>query len=109
MPADAYTSYHIANLREISRSVDSDMVAWRNTVHLPATPDTAIAVVQDSATCSRGLAAYNKAIADTSVSSIYLIRVGRTFVASNPKLRAGEFVQHFVFDSAFVLRSQFMK
>jgi hypothetical protein len=54
------------------------------------------------------LAAYNAAVGDTFVMSLYLIRVGSTYVGSNPKLRVGEFVQHFVFDSAFALQSQYM-
>ena len=110
MPMDGYANYHIANLRSIVTSTKPTAIAWRNNVHLPAVSDTAVAIVADSITCARGLVAYNAAIADTTVTSLYLIRVGSTtFVASNPKLKAGEFVQHFVFDSAFRLRSQYFK
>jgi len=92
MAADAYTRFHVASLREIVRSTDPDTVEWRTTIQLPAASDSSVVVVSDSATCARGLAAYNSVISDTTVTSLYLIRVSTVFVASNPKLRAGEFV-----------------
>jgi hypothetical protein len=109
MPADTYTSSQIAHLRSVVTSTNSTAIAWRNIVHLPAVADTAVVVVSDSITCASGLAAYNAAIEDTVVTSLYLMRVGSIYVGSNPNLRVGEFVQNFVFDSGFVLRSQYMR
>lgn len=105
---DSYATGEVSSFRNIVRSSDPDTVAWRNVVHLPAAADTDVVAVSDSTTCARGLAAYNSALSDTTVSSVYLIRVSTSYVASNPQLRTGEYVQHFVFDSAFVLRSQIM-
>ena len=107
--SDSYTAYQVANLRAIATATNPAAIAWRERVHLPAAPDTAVMVVSDSTTCARGLAAYNKAILDTTVSSLYLIRVGTAYVGSNPKLRVGEFVQLVVFDSSFALQSVYLK
>jgi hypothetical protein len=107
--SDAYTTHDIAYLREINASSDPDYVRFRERAGLPVVPDSAIQVLADSTKCAQALATYNAEMQGAGALGVYVIRVGPTYVASNPQFRTGEFAQHIVMDSAFVLVGIYLK
>jgi hypothetical protein len=108
---DAYTAFQTDYIKTLVTSVDTLNVQIRNRVHLPAVPDTAVVVESDSSRCAQGLVAYNHEanLENGPATTLYLIRVGSTYVASNPSFPAGEYVAQFVFDSAFTYKATYLK
>jgi hypothetical protein len=103
---DEQTESEIAYLRRMTGSTNPLDVAWRQRIPLPAALPSEIALVSDSATCARALTAYNTRANEegVSVTGVYVIAVKDMYVVSNPQLKAGEFLLHYVFDSAFTFR-----
>ena len=110
-PADTYSAHHISYLKGIVTSTETKAVQWRTMVHLPAVADSAVVLVSDSTTCAQGLTAYNNlpGFSDGPATSLYLIRVGPSFVASNPLFPSGEYVAQIVFDSTFTYKATYLK
>ena len=77
--------------------------AMRQAWNVPATSDSEIVFVTDSATCAQAAFAHAvRAHTDTILpAAVYLIRAGSTrYIAFNGE-RVGEYLIHFVFDSTF--------
>jgi hypothetical protein len=109
--ADSYSAYQIAALVSITGGTDAKSVAWRQQVSLPAASPSAITLVSDSTVCAQALTALNQTADydDGPATDLYLISVGSTFVASNPKFPDGEWTEQFVFDSTFTYKASYMK
>lgn len=93
-------------LQQAAAETDSDLVAdWAGMGFLPVGADD-IALVTESTVCAAVVKAYNGAAdlnppKDPPVGSLYVIRVGPRYDASDPAVRVGEFVIHRVFDTTF--------
>jgi hypothetical protein len=107
---DSYSDYHIRNLQDIASTTEPYLVEWRERVRLPVVPASEIAFVSDSATCARGVVAYNaRANLEGEIATrVYVLRMGDLYVISNPQYKTGEWVAHFVFDRSFVSRSVYL-
>lgn len=104
---DSYSVDAVDDLRNLMHPAVASDTAFRKRAQLPLVPDTAIALITDSATCAQAVAAYRQIDTTAQVSSMYVIRVGPVFVASNPDAKAGEWIVNYVFDSGFRYISSF--
>lgn len=112
--ADSTSLGRIVALTKMMTSSDSRWVATRNAYALPVVPDTAIAVLTDSAVCARAAAAYNGALptgAQISGRNVYVVRVGATrYVVWDRASVDGlddEYTAVIVFDASFVVLGSF--
>ena len=107
---DAYSAAQITSLIAIAGATSPAGAQWRDSVYLPAVSASSISLVSDSTVCARGLAAFNSAAhKDSAADKVYLFGVGDMYVAANPHFPAGEWVEHFVFDSSFTFKAAYLK
>jgi hypothetical protein len=92
---DSYSDAQIAELQSMASATDSLSVRWRRNVHIPTVTPSAVALVSDSNTCVRALAAFNRATrySDGPATKLYLFSVGDVYVGVNPHFQSGEWVQ----------------
>jgi hypothetical protein len=101
---DVATLDHQHFLRVRAHATTGGHPQWRALVKLPFVGDTTLIVpVTDSATCVRGVRAFNSVVelSDSAVTEIEIIRVDSVYVVSHPLVRSGEFTFRYVFDPAF--------
>lgn len=113
--ADAATAREIRRWQSEMHSTDPDDSLDISHARLRYVPDSAFAVVSDSATCARALAAHNKdagytiaELATADASSVYVIRVGTRYITWNPAFRTGEWVTHVVWSDTFTALSHYL-
>jgi hypothetical protein len=86
-------------------TTDAGNIAWRQSLGLPSIAVAQITLVSDTATCRRGVIAYNSILTADKLSAstaVNLIRYGSTrYVISNPNHVVGEWVHEAVVDTAF--------
>jgi hypothetical protein len=104
---DNYSALVMSELRDVMHPALAADTAFRSMAGLPRVPDTTIALVTDSPTCARAVAAYNQIDTTQHASSMYVIQVDTVYVAFNPDAKAGEWLVNYVFDSAFRYISTF--
>jgi hypothetical protein len=102
---DSASSYWFNSISEVVTGADSLSTELRQLYNLPAVSANDVSVVMDSATCVRAARALGLALSppDTLTQrTVSVIRIGPTrFVVTDSSVRAGEFIAHYVFDSAF--------
>jgi hypothetical protein len=108
---DSYSDAQIAELQSMASATDSLSVRWRRNVHIPTVTPSAVALVSDSDTCVRALAAFNRATrySDGPATKLYLFNVGNVYVGVNPHFQSGEWVQHIIMDSNFGVLTGYLK
>jgi hypothetical protein len=109
--ADSYSVGQIAQLTTITGATNEAGISWREQVHLPAVPASAIALVSDSTICAHALRAFNQAAQfdEGPAPKLYLFSVGNMYVATNPNFPSGEWTQHLVFDSTLTFKAAYLK
>ncbi len=88
----------------IVTGTDSLAAATRSAYQLPAVAASNVSVVTTSSTCTQAGAAYHAAVTPPGTPAVsrtlVVIKVGSTrYVVVDPNQRAGEFLEHEVFDS----------
>jgi hypothetical protein len=114
-PADSVSAREIARWQTKMHSTSADDSLDIAHAQLPYVPDTAFAVVADSATCATALTAHNSdaeynstELASTAAASVYVVRVGSRYITWNPDFRTGEWITHTVWNSSFVALSHYL-
>jgi len=112
-PADARSTRFVADLRIIAGSTGS---AWRDTraeLQIPHTDSTTVALVADEKLCRGALSAFNTTLGGEWPArpprSVYLAKVGDTYVAMVPGPPDGSVLVHTVVSSNFEVLSKFAK
>lgn len=101
---DAFSDRQLRGLRALMTTVDSTLIRFREGVHLPLVPDSAVQLVVDDSVCARALATWRAEdpTAYGALSALYVIRAGRgTYDTIDPAGPGGEWSQHIVLDSLF--------
>lgn len=110
---DAFSAAQVARLQELVTSTDSAYIAFRQSVHVPVVPDTAVHLVTDDSVCSRVVQAW--AAADSAlgasppyVAQLYVLSVGPTYVATPARITGlASYHQYVVYDTNFVRLAPF--
>lgn len=104
---DATSAGLISDYLNLQHATDSNHVAFRDTVKMASVPDTAVALVTDTTKCRRAIAVYNHqdSVHSRLSTSLYLVRSGKQYVATDPLGRAGEYTTHVVLDSTLAFIS----
>jgi hypothetical protein len=100
---------YVKNLKRFISSTDSMWVAFRSRIGVSLAPPDSVVTVSDTTVCRSLLNAYN--LVDTTqtspASQIHVVRVQTRYIVTNPLQMAGEFMVHYVFDTAYVFREAF--
>ena len=88
----------------VATSADSEAVASRSSLSIPAVPANQVTLVTDSKTCQKVVNAFASAAGVTATGrSLYIVKVGTIYVAKDPTLKLGDGWWHsMVFDRRFV-------
>jgi hypothetical protein len=104
---DATSAGLIADYLNLQHATDSIDAAFRMGRQIVSVPDTAVALVTDTTKCRRAITVYNHqdSVHHALSTSLYLVRSGKQYVATDPLGRAGEYTTHVVLDSTLAFKS----
>jgi hypothetical protein len=95
-------------IKAVVTRTDVASVRQRNQMKLPKVPASQVRLITDNKVCIRLVAPYNArtVMQDSSGSvapsgKLYVIKVGRVYVANDPVKDAGDFVVYVTLDSKF--------
>jgi hypothetical protein len=100
-------TFLVQRIREVIKNANS--VGKVDSVYMPVVPDTAVAIVADSAVCANAVTAYTAATPanDTASAStaVYVVRVSNArYAVWDPHQFLGEYAWFRVFDQSFAYK-----
>lgn len=92
MGPDAKAAQLIRQYLYVQHATDPQTVAFRGSVHMASVADTAVVLVTDTTKCRKAISVYNHqgSVHHALGTSLYLVRSGRQYVATDTLGRAGE-------------------
>jgi hypothetical protein len=112
-PPDSPSIRFLSDLRTIAASTDSAWNDTRGELHIPHTDSTSVTLIADEPTCRGVLSAFNTTLAGEwparPPSSLYVAKVGNTYVGMVPGPPDGSVLVHTVVSARFEVLSKFAK
>lgn len=110
LPAGTDSAYMVQRVRDVIRNTSA--VGKTDSVYLPVVPDTAVAIVSDTAVCRAAATAYSAQTppGDTAsaATAVYVVRVGTArYVVWDGHQYLGEWAWFRVFDQGFIHKGDF--
>lgn len=99
--SDSTSTFILNATRNLVSSSVPQLIAERQTLHLPAVAPETVVLVADTTICSQMATAYSGALAASSGTpsgSVYVVQVGTVYVVRDPAIVAGEFAVEMVID-----------
>lgn len=108
-PNDVTKQNMVTWAKGIASGSDSLSVATRNQLHIPAVAATQVTPVTDDKICHNIAKAYSVALGMPSgtIRSMYVVKVGTSYVARDPAAVFGEWVYGMVLDRQYNVLSKF--
>jgi hypothetical protein len=91
LPADELGLGKLNHIQRVAEGSDSVSIATRSAFQLPAAKASQVSLVIDERICKKVAASYYAALGKSSTGrALYVIKIGSSFVASDPTEVAGE-------------------